>query len=181
MMVAPGQLCLSPGCPFGSIPVPPPHAAPPRAIPTSGGAAPSWGASREGTPLRELPMPRPGSPRWPSGPFPAEQEPTSGLHIWRPAVAPPCPGPQHLGLRAPLGQPPAPCRNPRGAGAGEGAARAPDGATLKAAGPGPWGGWLGTGGAAWGGEGGVCLGGEFPSSDRWSRIRAVAPRGLRLG
>lgn len=171
-----------PGCPFGSVPVPSALRCPSTGCSHLGRSSPSRGGSRKGTPPRELPVPRPGSPRWLAGPFPAEQEPqgpTSGLHIWRPAVAPPPhPGPQHLGLRAPVGQPPAPCRNPRGAGAGEGAAGAPDGGTLAAAGPGPWGRWLGAGGGLPGAGEGVCVsGGNFPAQTDGAGLELWLPEG----
>lgn len=110
-----------------------------------GRTTPSWGPSRMGTPPGQRPVPCPDSRWWLLGPFPVEQQPqghASGLHIWRPAVALP-----HLPWAAAPGaaDTPAPAGpllagtllNPEDRTGG--AAGAPDGATLTAAGPGPWG------------------------------------------
>lgn len=110
-----------------------------------GRTTPSWGPGRMGTPPGQRPVPCPDSRWWLLGPFPVEQQPqghASGLHIWRPAVALP-----HLPWAAAPGaaDTPAPAGpllagtllNPEDRTGG--AAGAPDGATLTAAGPGPWG------------------------------------------
>lgn len=154
-----------------------------RALPTSGPAlgktTPSWGPSRMGTPPGQLPVPVLthcggcwGHFLWSRSP----QGHASRLHIWRPAVVlphlpwAPAPG----AVDAPAGPLLAPSLIP-GDGMGKGlpGLQMVPLSRLLAPAPGDSGcpAWLGVGG---------CLAGAFPSSDRWSRIRAVAPPGWRL-
>lgn len=135
-----------------------------------------------GTPSGPEDVPRPDSPWWLLGPFPVEQEPqghTSGLHIWRPDVVLPhlpwAPAPGAVDTPAP----PAPSLIP-----GDGMGRRLPGLQMV-----PRSRWLtqalGDRGCRarlepGGLPGGGCLAGAFPSSDRWSRIRAVAPPRWRL-
>lgn len=135
VMVAPGQPCHGPGCLFGSIP--PPHAAPPQVKAEWGRSHcgdgsweehPVLGAQQDGDPSRVAACPPVLAHRsgwW--GCFlqsgsPGATHPgcTSGAQLLS-CLSPP--GPQHLGLWAPVaptgttpGQPPAPCLNPRGLG-----------------------------------------------------------------
>lgn len=118
---------------------------------------------------------------WRRSPRATHQGCTSGAQL---LPSPTSPGPRHLGLRTPrpLPAPSWPAAgtllNPRGQDQGlPGLQMVPRSRRLAQA-PGDRGrrAQLGGWGAAWGG----CLAGAFPSSDRWSRIRAVAPPGWRL-
>lgn len=142
---------------------------------------PILGAQQDGDPSGTAACPCPDSLWWLLGPFPVEQEPpgprhASRLHIWRPAVVlphlpwAPAPG----AVDAPAGPLLAPSLIP-GDGMGKGlpGLQMVPLSRLLAPAPGD------SGCPAWPGVGG-CLAGAFPSSDRWSRIRAVAPPGWRL-
>lgn len=103
---------------------------------------------------------------------------TSGVQL---LASPSSPGRQHLGLWVPVvptSTSPGrwhPAVIPGELGCAKAGRQGPDGATLAAAGPG-----LRGPGQPCPARGGGCLVGAFPSSDRWSGIRAAAPHGLDL-
>lgn len=192
VMVALGQPCHHPCSLFGSILISPPH----------GGQAeqghshcrddswderPTLGPQQDGDPSRTAACPHilPHlSGCW--GRFLPSRSPgathpgcTSGIQL---LASPSSPGCRHLGLWVPVvptSSAPGhrhrhPAVIPGELGWAKAGGQGPDGATLAAAGPG-----LRGPGQPCPARGG-CLVGAFPSSDRWSRIRAAAPHGLDL-